>query len=74
MRCGAGSLVTRRQEPPTIDDEEEPSAMRQVVMHAPGDVRVEDREDPTIIEPTDAGTAPSPSWPASRSPTAPRIR
>ena len=28
--------------------------MRQVVMHAPGDVRVEDREDPTIIEPTDA--------------------
>ncbi len=23
-------------------------------MHAPGDVRVEDREDPTIIEPTDA--------------------
>jgi len=28
--------------------------MRQVVMHAPGDVRVEDREDPKIIEPTDA--------------------
>ena len=28
--------------------------MRQVVMHAPGDVRVEDREDPTIIEHTDA--------------------
>src|SRR3954454_21867621 len=28
--------------------------MRQVVMHAPGDVRVEDREDPAIIEPTDA--------------------
>ena len=28
--------------------------MRQVVMHAPGDVRVEDREDPRIIEPTDA--------------------
>ena len=43
-----------RQELPTTDDEEEPSAMRQVVMHAPGDVRVEDREDPTIIEPTDA--------------------
>src|SRR5215213_6944309 len=29
-------------------------AMRQVVMHGPGDVRVEDREDPKIIEPTDA--------------------
>ncbi|WP_442576493.1 zinc-dependent alcohol dehydrogenase family protein [Microbacterium sp. F51-2R] len=28
--------------------------MRGVIMHAPGDVRVEDREDPTIIEPTDA--------------------
>ena len=24
--------------------------MRQVVMHGPGDVRVEDREDPKIIE------------------------
>ncbi|RDH79726.1 IMP dehydrogenase [Mycolicibacterium moriokaense] len=28
--------------------------MRGVVMHAPGDVRIEDREDPQIIEPTDA--------------------
>ena len=28
--------------------------MRGVVMHAPGDVRVEVREDPTILEPTDA--------------------
>ncbi|MFC4556503.1 zinc-dependent alcohol dehydrogenase family protein [Georgenia faecalis] len=28
--------------------------MRGVVMHAPGDVRVEEREDPTILEPTDA--------------------
>ncbi|WP_445255506.1 zinc-dependent alcohol dehydrogenase family protein [Nocardioides aurantiacus] len=28
--------------------------MRQVVMHGPGDVRVEDREDPRIVEPTDA--------------------
>lgn len=28
--------------------------MRGVVLHAPGDVRVEDREDPTIVEPTDA--------------------
>jgi threonine dehydrogenase-like Zn-dependent dehydrogenase len=28
--------------------------MRGVVMHAPGDVRVEQREDPKIIEPTDA--------------------
>ncbi|MFT4211954.1 MAG: zinc-dependent alcohol dehydrogenase family protein [Microbacterium sp.] len=28
--------------------------MRQVVMHAPGDVRVEERPDPVLIEPTDA--------------------
>src|SRR5579863_1482646 len=28
--------------------------MRGVIMHAPGDVRVEDRDDPAIIEPTDA--------------------
>ena len=28
--------------------------MRGVIMHAPGDVRIEDREDPVIIEPTDA--------------------
>ncbi|WP_395311061.1 zinc-dependent alcohol dehydrogenase family protein [Mycobacterium sp. AMU20-3851] len=28
--------------------------MRGVVMHSPGDVRVEERDEPTIIEPTDA--------------------
>jgi threonine dehydrogenase-like Zn-dependent dehydrogenase len=28
--------------------------MRGAVMHAPGDVRVEERDDPTIVEPTDA--------------------
>lgn len=28
--------------------------MRGVVLHAPGDIRVEEREDPTIVEPTDA--------------------
>lgn len=28
--------------------------MRGVIMHAPGDVRVEDRDDPVILEPTDA--------------------
>ncbi|WP_439678802.1 zinc-dependent alcohol dehydrogenase family protein [Embleya sp. MST-111070] len=28
--------------------------MRGVVMHAPGDVRVQEREDPTIVRPTDA--------------------
>ncbi|WP_026377551.1 zinc-dependent alcohol dehydrogenase family protein [Aestuariimicrobium kwangyangense] len=28
--------------------------MRAVVMHAPGDVRVEDRPDPRIVDPTDA--------------------
>jgi len=33
---------------------EEERAMRQVVMHGPGDVQVEDREDPKILAPTDA--------------------
>ena len=33
---------------------EQEHTMRGVVMHAPGDVRVEDRPDPTILEPTDA--------------------
>jgi threonine dehydrogenase-like Zn-dependent dehydrogenase len=28
--------------------------MRGVIMHGPGDVRVEDRDDPTIVDPTDA--------------------
>ncbi|MDH6437216.1 threonine dehydrogenase-like Zn-dependent dehydrogenase [Streptomyces sp. SAI-144] len=28
--------------------------MRGVVMHAPGDFRVEEREDPKILKPTDA--------------------
>jgi threonine dehydrogenase-like Zn-dependent dehydrogenase len=28
--------------------------MRGVVMYGPGDVRVEEREDPVIVEPTDA--------------------
>ena len=28
--------------------------MRGAVLHAPGDVRVEERDDPTIVEPTDA--------------------
>jgi threonine dehydrogenase-like Zn-dependent dehydrogenase len=28
--------------------------MRGVVLHAPGEVRVEERDDPTIVEPTDA--------------------
>ena len=34
--------------------------MRGVIMYAPGDVRVEDRENPTIIEPTDADHPRSP--------------
>jgi hypothetical protein len=28
--------------------------MRGVMLHAPGDIRIEDRDDPTIIAPTDA--------------------
>ena len=31
-----------------------PTTMRGVVMHAAGDIRVEDREVPHVIEPTDA--------------------
>ena len=30
------------------------ATMRGAVLHAPGDVRVEERADPTIVEPTDA--------------------
>jgi threonine dehydrogenase-like Zn-dependent dehydrogenase len=41
------SLGFRRQH-------EEERAMRQVVMHGPGNVQVEDREDPKILAPTDA--------------------
>jgi len=33
---------------------EEERGMRQVVMYGPGNVQVEDREDPKILEPTDA--------------------
>ncbi len=29
--------------------------MRAAVLHGPGDVRVEDRDRPTVLEPTDAG-------------------
>ena len=32
----------------------ESTTMRQVTMYAPGDVRVEDRKNPVILEPTDA--------------------
>ena len=39
---------------PAPSHEEESDQMRQVVMYEPGDVRVEEREDPRIIEPTDA--------------------
>ena len=28
--------------------------MRGVIMHSPGEVRVQDRDDPQIVEPTDA--------------------
>jgi threonine dehydrogenase-like Zn-dependent dehydrogenase len=38
-------LIARRKEHTT---------MRGVVLHAPGDVRVEERDDPKIVEPTDA--------------------
>jgi threonine dehydrogenase-like Zn-dependent dehydrogenase len=32
----------------------EHTTMRGVVMYRPGDVRVEERDDPKIVEPTDA--------------------
>src|SRR5215218_7057904 len=36
------------------DHHEKETIMRAAVMYAPGDVRVEDRDDPKIIEPGDA--------------------
>jgi hypothetical protein len=39
---------------PLIDRRFEEIFMRGVVMHGPGDVRVEERERPRIVEPTDA--------------------
>ncbi len=35
-------------------DSEEMQEMRGVVMHEAGDVRVEEREDPKLVDPTDA--------------------
>ena len=42
----------RRLTEPDRDAEE--TVMRGAVMHGPGDVRVEEREEPRIVEPTDA--------------------
>jgi threonine dehydrogenase-like Zn-dependent dehydrogenase len=42
----SGAAASSRHDKETI--------MRGAVLHAPGDVRVEEREDPKIIEPTDA--------------------
>lgn len=36
--------------------------MRAVIMHGPRDVRVEDRPDPTIVEPTDAVIRLAATW------------
>ena len=68
LLAGAAYLVLARRPisaaPTTADPARIPSTlsnynkenttMRGVIMHAPGDVRVEDRENPAIIEPTDA--------------------
>src|SRR5215203_3817990 len=43
-----------RSDPETDRRAQGETTMRQVVMYAPGDVRVEDRDDPIIIDPTDA--------------------
>jgi threonine dehydrogenase-like Zn-dependent dehydrogenase len=43
----------RAAPPPALVTTKE-TIMRGAVLHAPGDVRVEEREDPKIIEPTDA--------------------
>jgi threonine dehydrogenase-like Zn-dependent dehydrogenase len=43
----------RAAPPPALVTTKE-TIMRAAVLHAPGDVRVEEREDPKIIEPTDA--------------------
>jgi hypothetical protein len=39
--------------------------MRGAVLYAPGDVRVEERDDPGIVEPTDAITRLSATWPGA---------
>src|SRR5207244_3889465 len=40
--------------PSTHHPLKESTTMRGVIMHAPGDVRVEERDHPRIVEPTDA--------------------
>jgi threonine dehydrogenase-like Zn-dependent dehydrogenase len=47
-RCG------ERQRTKGTDEESKEKTMKAAVMHAPGDVRVEERADPQIVEPTDA--------------------
>ena len=49
--AGWSGLAGDNQEFPTP---EEMRSMRGAVIYAPGDVRVEDRPEPTIVEPTDA--------------------
>src|SRR4051812_20647350 len=49
-----GCETRSRPMDPRRSNRSEEQHMRGVVMHSPGDVRVEDREDPKIIEPTDA--------------------
>src|SRR4029453_5292686 len=46
-------LIARRKEHTT---------MHGAVLHAPGDVRVEERDDPRIIEPTDAILRLAAAW------------
>ncbi|NYF58820.1 zinc-dependent alcohol dehydrogenase family protein [Micromonospora purpureochromogenes] len=54
---GSGTRMLRlstRGSAPRYVQSKEKHPMRGVIMYAPGDVRVEEREDPKIIEPTDA--------------------
>lgn len=55
---------------PELDPTE--NAMRAVIRHAPGQITVGEREDPRIIEPTDAVISPPPLLPSNPLPCAGR--
>jgi threonine dehydrogenase-like Zn-dependent dehydrogenase len=50
----AAAAVGRDRGFPGPDDQVRSVSMRAVMMYAPGDVRVEDRAEPTVLTPTDA--------------------
>ena len=53
-RAGRSTTTRRRAQRAAVAPRERGTTMRAVVMYAPGDVRVDETERPTIVEPTDA--------------------